>query len=180
MDPSLVTDSSGSARAGRTRICLALLAAVVAAALAAPSALAERSPKPDPSLGVGVAGSGVTATVSQQQPLAETAVGGCRSVYAWRNYKTWYGYELWRYNLQVDWCYTGSTVYKLNRSRWVNCCGPGWSFDGHVGTSFQSGGSYSARSFTQGKFSFFLGTNNQYPWISITVYANGGYSWATG
>ena len=106
---------------------------------------------------------------------------GCRSVYAWRGYNNPLGMSLFRYYQQVSWCSNGFSIYSWSRERWPEISGPGWRFDGHIGSSL--GGSPTQKhAWTQGSFTgcMFGYCQTKVPWISITVRVDGSYSWNTG
>lgn len=106
---------------------------------------------------------------------------GCRSVYVWRGYNNPLGMSLFRYYQQVSWCSNGFGIYSWSRERWPEISGPGWHFDGHIGSSL-GGSSTQKHAWTQGSFTgcLFGYCQTKVPWISITVRVDGSYSWNTG
>jgi hypothetical protein len=106
---------------------------------------------------------------------------GCRSVYAWRGYTNPVGMSLFRYYQQVSWCSNGFGIYSWSRERWPEISGPGWRFDGHIGSSL-GGTSTQKNAWTQGSFTgcMFGYCQTKVPWISISVRVDGSYSWNTG
>lgn len=123
--------------------------------------------------------SGMTARAPQA--LRPASWIGCRSVYAWRGYNHLLGYNLFRYYQQVSWCSNGFSIYSWSRQRWAELNFPGWSFDGHVGSSL-GGSTTHKRAFTQGQFHACLvgWCDYKVPWINIDVYVSGGWSANTG
>lgn len=112
---------------------------------------------------------------------------GCRSVWAGRYRKSTAGITVWRYRQMIDWCWnTAHTrITSRYRERWGRTYVPLWHFDGHVGSSTGGGvGSASFRAFTQGRFQFCFAqiggcVVSRYPWIRMTVYASGAWSYTT-
>lgn len=96
-----------------------------------------------------------------------------------------FGQKLWSYFQKIDWCYNGSWITWKSRIRWGEVYFPFWEFKGHIG-NYESGGVgyWSYRAWTQGHFALcvpYLGcSQHTYPWIDMTVYANGGWSWTAG
>lgn len=111
--------------------------------------------------------------------------GSCKALTVWRGGKNALGQFLWKYFQKIEWCYNGSYITAKTRLRWGEVYFPGWEFKGHIG-NYESGGVgyWSYRAWTQGKFSLCplsLGCiQHVYPWIDMTVYANGNYTWTTG
>jgi hypothetical protein len=95
------------------------------------------------------------------------------------------GQKLWSYFQKIDWCYNGSWITSKFRVRWGEVYFPFWEFKGHIGNSESGGvGYWSYRAWTQGKFALcapYVGcAQYKYPWIDMTVYANGGWTWSAG
>lgn len=94
---------------------------------------------------------------------------------------------------RVERYYTNALGMKLfsyfqkskSRTRWGEVYAPFWEFKGHIGSSTSGGvGSWSYRAWTQGSFAlcapYVLCAQYKYPWIDMTVYANGGWTWSSG
>jgi hypothetical protein len=115
------------------------------------------------------------------QRLRRTSWIGCRAVYAWRGYNNPFGMSLFRYYQQVSWCSNGFGIYSWSRDRWPEINGPGWRFDGHIGSSL-GGSSTEKNAWTQGSFTgcMYGYCQTKVPWISITVRVDGSYGWSTG
>ena len=101
---------------------------------------------------------------------------GCKTVWAYRGYNHWLGYTLFRYYQQVSWCSNGFGIYSYSRDRWPETH-VGWRFNGHIGSSV-TGGSSSRSAWTQGSFSFCVGScyDHKYPWVLIDVNSSGGWN----
>jgi hypothetical protein len=106
---------------------------------------------------------------------------GCRDVWAYRGYDHAFGYNLFRYYQQVSWCSNGFSIYSWSRFRWAELNGPGWAFDGHVGSSL-GGTATEKRAWTQGSFhACYSGwCDYKVPWVNIEVNVDGGWSANTG
>ena len=106
---------------------------------------------------------------------------GCRDVWAYRGYDHAFGYNLFRYYQQVSWCSNGYSIYSWSRYRWAELNGPGWAFDGHVG-SYLGGSPTAKRAWTQGSFHACYSGWCDYkaPWVNIDVNVDGGWSANTG
>ncbi|MGZ8698079.1 MAG: hypothetical protein ACXWZ1_12075 [Gaiellaceae bacterium] len=102
---------------------------------------------------------------------------GCRDVWAYRGYDHFIGYNLFRYYQQVSWCSNGFTIYSWSRFRWPELNGPGWGFDGHIG-SYLGGSSVAKRAWTQGAFHTCIAgwCDHKVPWVNIEVNVDGGWS----
>ena len=121
------------------------------------------------------------AAVRGPQASRRTTWFGCRDVYAYRGYNHVLGYNLFRYYQQVSWCSNGYSIYSWSRFRWAELNGPGWGFDGHIGSDL--GGSATHKyAFTQGQFHacVFGWCDYKAPWVMIDVYVSGGWSANTG
>jgi hypothetical protein len=178
-----------------------IAAAAAVSLLAGPAAQAQEQPRPVPTVAAQGGGTGIPAgapaAVKERIAafLAAAAAGerrtpqragrrswtGCRTVYAWRGYNNPLGMSLFRYYQQVSWCSNGFSIYSWSRERWPEISGPGWRFDGHIGSSL-GGPSTEKHAWTQGSFTgcMFGYCQTKVPWISITVRVDGGYSWNTG
>jgi hypothetical protein len=180
------------------RSCIGFAIALCVLVVAAPAAAKDGDPDREP-VAVSRAGEGVApgapewvrrhvAEVTGAAPSAprafararRTAWIGCRTVWAYRGYDNWLGMTLLRYYEQVSWCSNGFSIYSYGRDRWPETH-YNWQFDGHIGSSI-TGGSYAKSAWTQGSFSFCLGTcyDHKYPWVTINVNADGGWSYGTG
>jgi hypothetical protein len=89
--------------------------------------------------------------------------------------------NLLRYYQQVSWCSNGFGIYSWSRERWPEINGPGWRFDGHIGSSL-GGSSTQKNAWTQAQFTgcLFGYCQSKVPWVSITVRVDGSYSWGVG
>lgn len=136
---------------------------------------------------VGATGLAPTEPAGDVQPAAivpPPGGGSCKWAQVERWAKNVLGQKLWSYFQKIEWCYNGTYITAKTRLRWAEVYFPGWEFKGHIG-NYESGGVgyWSYRAWTQGKFSFCplnLGCiQHVYPWIDMTVYANGNwtYSW---
>ena len=186
-----------------------LVAFACAALLAVPSANAAQAKKPgdDPAAAVAVVDNVVSAAVSSAaaatavpadatvessgvQPAApaigqSTTASGCWYGFTVQRYgKNIFGSKLWAYFQRLDWCGDGYYIYWHARYRWGEVYFPGWSFEGHIGNNTSGGNGYhSWTAWTQGHFclaKYFSCVQNAYPWISMTVYGGGGYTWSAG
>ena len=115
------------------------------------------------------------------QARRQLAWFGCRDVWAYRGYDHFLGYNLFRYYQQVSWCSNGYTIYSWSRFRWAELNGPGWAFDGHIG-SYLGGSTTAKRAWTQGSFHacYFGWCDYKVPWVNIEVDVDGGWSANTG
>lgn len=106
---------------------------------------------------------------------------GCKDVWAYRGYDHIFGYNLFRYYQQVSWCSNGYSIYSWSRFRWAELNGPGWGFDGHIG-SYLGGTTTYKRAWTQGQFHACIAGFCDYkvPWVNIEVNVYGGWSANTG
>jgi hypothetical protein len=90
------------------------------------------------------------------------------------------GTPTYTYKQKFDWCWNGTNITSLNRTRWGEVHVPHYFyFDGHIGNS-ESGGSGQASYFamTQGKFryQFWSIVEERYPRIEQWAYGNGTHS----
>lgn len=183
------------------------LALCVALAAAAPAAAKEKEKRTDAvpvsASGVGIApgapewvrekvdrihagriedgGSDGPGTARGPQARRRISWIGCKDVWAYRGYNHVLGYNLFRYYQQVSWCSNGYSIYSWSRFRWAELNGPGWAFDGHVG-SYLGGSTTSKRAWTQGAFHacFFGWCDYKTPWVNLEVNVYGGWSADTG
>lgn len=94
-------------------------------------------------------------------------------------YNDAFGLGLFAYKQKIDWCYDGTNLIQVIRSRWGEVYRSHYYFDGHVGDSESGGlGQSSYFAMTQGKFhyqwlSFY---EEAYPRIEQWVYGNGNHS----
>jgi hypothetical protein len=114
-----------------------------------------------------------------------TASSGCWYGFTVQRYATnIFGSKLWAYFQRIDWCGDGYYVTWHQRYRWGETYWPGWSFKGHIGNSVSGGNWYHwYTAWTQGHFcliSYLSCVQDRYPWVSMTVYGGGGYTWSTG
>jgi hypothetical protein len=112
------------------------------------------------------------------------ALAACWWAQVRRYGKNLLGMTLWSYYQRIEWCSNGSWITSHTRIRWGEVSMPGWSFKGHIGSTTGGGnGSTFYRARTQGHFcliQYFSCVQNAYPWIDMTVYRNGTYSYSTG
>ncbi len=178
---------------------VSVVALVATGALAAPATAQERRPvqaSPVSDAGEGIApgapaavrervravleGRGPAAPQEEVRSLQGRSLAanwyGCRTVWAYRGYDNWLGYNLFRYYQQVSWCSNGYSIYSWSRDRWPEVNMGGWRFHGHIGSSL-GGPTYRKDAWTQGEFSFCAGGcwSYKYPWVSISVYLDGGW-----
>lgn len=120
----------------------------------------------------------------------EAVWGGCKTVHARRNWNSIYGFNVYRYYQQVTWCWSGGQITSLHRARWAEVNAPLWQFDGHISTNCNVNEDCSGRTgipytttWTQGQFHvcavYEWVCNYQYPLVSISVSAYGGWNSAT-
>lgn len=108
----------------------------------------------------------------------------CRTKTKSRAFRTWYGYTVWRYKQRVRWCFNGTRITSMERTRYpeVGCCL--WQFNGHVAsncryeTCFEKVGHFSETVTTVGSFKYcgFPCVYELNPGIDFTAYANGNWS----
>lgn len=186
---------------------LIVLASVAALAFAAPAFAGgvrekEKEPVPVSASGVGIAprapawvrdqikaihagkiedGGADAPALEAPQARRRLAWFGCKDVWAYRGYDHFFGYNLFRYYQQVSWCSNGYTIYSWSRFRWAELNGPGWAFDGHIG-SYLGGSSTAKRAWTQGAFHacFVSWCDYKVPWVNIEVNVYGSWSANTG
>jgi len=132
----------------------------------------------------GAANGPAPSQVTAERAELLAAAGGCW----WARVQRWatniFGSKLWAYFQRIDWCSNGSYITSHSRTRWGETYWPGWSWKGNIGST-QGGGNGSTfyRSWTQGHFcliSYFSCVQDRYPWIDMTVYRSGGWSWSAG
>lgn len=115
-----------------------------------------------------------------------------KSVWARRNYTTWFGTTLFHYYEQVTWSYRGGVITALTRWRWPADVNSGWQFDQNIGNNCTSEycmergnqALYQTTVMTQGQFHacappWDWACNYRYPRVSITVNAYGGWGYNT-
>jgi len=135
-------------------------------------------------------GSG-TAWAVQESPFmyaytGDAYAGRCKTVWARAERKNLFGLTVFRYYEQVRWCWNGSAVTYFRRDRWGADTNYGWRFDGHIAGNCQiescpgKTGHYAETAWTQGKFHACVvwACMERLPIVSITVYANGSFSWS--
>jgi hypothetical protein len=121
-------------------------------------------------------------------PVSAPSGAGCRSVWAGRVRKSAAGIVVWRYRQEIDWCWnsTRTRITSVFRTRWGKTYVPLWHFRGHIGNATAGGTCCSYyKAFTQGKFEWCFAqiggcVVEKHPWVTIRVYANGSWSYATG
>jgi hypothetical protein len=123
-----------------------------------------------------------TASTSAKTSLA----AGCGTVTLARQATNSLGQTLWTYYESVYRCFNGSTVSSISRNRWGTVNAVMWFFRGNIGSNTRGGnGQSSYYAWTQGRFELCLvngiGCAQQVlPWIWITVYGSGTYSYGRG
>ena len=184
----------GTKRKVWSTVALALATAAGALVLGA-SAFAAVSPRAPTIVQPGVQvpdGEGYTDGEAGAGPTWDTYGARCKTVWARRNFKNWFGVWLWRYTQQVTFCWNGAVVTYFYRDRWGevhNILGfSPWNYQGHIATNCQYEHCYPGRwgdwaegAWTQGKFSACAGSvcSYHYPFVNIVVYGNGGWNWST-
>ncbi|MGZ8717524.1 MAG: hypothetical protein ACXWYO_10480, partial [Gaiellaceae bacterium] len=146
---------------------LTIAATIMALIVAAPALAKERPPQHDASVAVQGSSEGIAPSAPEavRERIAKLFAGteaaratqhvrrstwiGCRTVYAWRGYNNPVGMSLFRYYQQVSWCSNGFGIYSWSRDRWPEISGPGWRFDGHIGSTL-GGSSTQKNAWTQG------------------------------
>lgn len=88
-----------------------------------------------------------------------------------------FGGELWRYTLDISFCWDNTYVTSYSYNRYPSNLAPFWNFSGHIGLT-QSGGAgqTSAYTWTQGSFTLcfpYCGVQNMVPQVWNTVYGSG-------
>lgn len=177
---------------------LTLAATIIALVVAVPAPAKERPPLLNASVAVQGSSEGIAPSAPEavKERVAKLLAGvevratervrraswiGCRAVYAWRGYNNPFGGNLFKYFQQVSWCSNGYGIYSWSRDRWAELNGPGWRFDGHVGSSL-GGSSIQKHAWTQGSFAWcgFGFCESKVPWVSLTVRVDGSYGWNVG
>jgi hypothetical protein len=106
-----------------------------------------------------------------------TAWIGCKTFYAYRGLNHVFGYMLYRYYVQKEFCSNGFGLYVDNTWRWVEV-NVGWQFQGHIDQTQTSGTQRSY--YTQGKFSPPLASSfvTRYPYLRVCygIADNGAFS----
>lgn len=88
-----------------------------------------------------------------------------------------YGWAVWDYNQQIDYCWQDGVLTSAQRVKWGQVWLSFWRFNGHIGDGVWGGpGSTYFRAWTQGSFSLCLTdvigcVQHEYPVIDQTVYA---------
>jgi hypothetical protein len=122
-------------------------------------------------------------TLAARPYLAEDAIlGTCRTVWAGRRKKSLAGAVVWRYRQTIYWCWKSNKITYLSRTRWGKTYYFCWDFKGHIGNASSWNARWSYRAFTQGKFKWECAPFDVsvYPWVKMTVYGNGTWTYATG
>jgi len=110
-------------------------------------------------------------------------VSGCKTYTQGVNGYSLAGVKIWSYAWNITWCYDGAKITSVNKWRtvWANY---GWSFKGDIAENQSGGvGKSSYWHYAQGDFCFietWTCITHSYPWVSQTVYGNGGYSGSAG
>jgi len=120
-------------------------------------------------------------------PVRSVGLGSairCKGAFVWRGFKhPLFGYFYFKYRQRIDWCFDGTRITALLRTRTVDCCVPLWDFKGHIGN--RTFGGISRRTYyayTQGQFQVCAAWcfRTRTPWVSQRVYANGRWRYGHG
>ncbi len=93
-----------------------------------------------------------------------------------------FGWSVWTYEQQLDWCSDGASLYQTFRKRMGDVHMVLWAFEGHRdGTVSGGDGASYWRAYTQGAFEVCVVQGVgcvkwDYPWIDSTVWADGRYT----
>ena len=100
---------------------------------------------------------------------------GCKTFHAYRGLDHVFGYMLFRYYVQKEFCSNGYSIYKDETWRWVTV-NAGWQFMGHIDQTQTLGNSRSY--YTQGKFAppLAAGFATKYPFIKVCYDIDGNWS----
>ncbi len=168
-----------------------ILFVLVLVAMSAFPVMAKNSGPKDPNSQVGrVETFQVVQNYSPQEymslhPEAVDAVtaSGCKAYTLGRKGYSGIGVHIWTYSWTINWCYNGTTITSVSKSRtvWANY---GWSFIRDTYEN-QSGGVGSASywHYGQGEFCYissFSCISYSYPWVDQTVKGTGTYSGSAG
>jgi hypothetical protein len=165
---------------------IAALTALVALAVV-PTASAQL-PQGDTE-GVQKGSSAVTGVPSALEGSVE-AGSRCRTVWAGRYRKNALQIVVWRYRQEIFFCYKpnratgGGRITYLSRTRWGRTYLAVWTFRGHIGNATSWNARWSYRAFSQGHFEYcpgvWLCVASREPWVRMTVYGSGSWTWKTG
>jgi hypothetical protein len=110
--------------------------------------------------------------------LVSIARSGCWT-WTWRrDGHNVFGWLIWSYFQQINWCGNGSVITSPpQRTRWGEVHAPFWSWR-HIGNQTWGGvNQASYRAWTQGEFKLCLpldlGCSYRYPWLDMTAWADG-------
>ncbi len=133
----------------------------------APGAVVEKNT----AAGALVASAGVAA------PALTAATSSCWTYTDWRRGNNIFGAELWRLNLQVNWCQTGGYITSANSNTWASTSFPGWSYKGLTQQYQRNGVGWNQWEVVrQGHFcfvSYFSCVQDTYPYMDLIVAAGG-------
>jgi len=124
-------------------------------------------------------------TVEINKPDQEpsiSATSGCKEVTAEFVGTNGGGDELYTYNMEVNWCYDGSTVSDTDRRRWGNTSALFWEFVGHQDSNERGGdGDVFYESTSTGHFRLCAGGNigcaqHTYPTVEVLVRSDGSHT----
>lgn len=124
-------------------------------------------------------------TVKINEPDPESAISaasGCKEVTAEFTGVNGSGSELYTYNMEVNWCYDGSTVSSTDRRRWGNTSAVFWEYVGHQDSNERGGdGDTFYESTSTGHFRLCVSGNmacaqHVYPSVEVSVYSDGTYT----
>ncbi len=107
---------------------------------------------------------------------------GCWTVTWGRSGYNSLGWELWSLKQRIDWCGNGSTITSATRIRWVEVYIFGWSGTTIQDPTWGGVGQWSFRAYSQAHFQLDVvyPVQHGYPWLDMTVTANGGLSGSGG
>jgi hypothetical protein len=108
--------------------------------------------------------------------------GGCWTVTWGRSGYNSLGWELWSLKQRMDWCGNGSTITSVTRIRWVEVYIFGWSGTIIQDPTWGGVGQWSFRAYSQAhmQLDVVYPVQHAYPWLDMTVTANGGLSGSGG
>ncbi len=127
----------------------------------------------------------IVQSFEQIETTSSDGVAGCKLYTRGVSAKNVIGQLLLKYSWKISWCYDGTKITSLNRSRQV-FTNYGWAFLGDIADN-TSGGVNSASfwGYAQGDFCFFpVGGSScilhLYPWVEQNVYKDGNFNGSSG
>ncbi|HXX60132.1 MAG TPA: hypothetical protein VEI48_02455 [Candidatus Sulfotelmatobacter sp.] len=193
-------------RATRLAVALgtALSSAAVCGLLVAATPVAAASPVlPSSAIAMdgtpaGLPGGGVTvqpytaATVMSQARLraaSPASASGCLAVDAWRNEYTLLGALAYRWHVTDHYCWSANRITSTTTGYYVSDADGFEIFNGIAGTDdyyfvhfsgVSNSGHYTYREAAMENCIWAVCLSTQYPWVSITAYGDGSYSYSYG